>query len=354
MLVWAFNESLPYPRRLAAGVRVMVLFVAIVVAADHLDFARVVFLTVFIIFVGGLVLTISLAFGIGASGRVRGYFKDKTKRTTRKRNARSGRIYERNVTGIDQAVLIVYIGCMIGMSLLIARRQHSGDQYFLAGRSMGHVKLAMSVIANQVSAVSLIGAPAFVALQANGGLKWLQYEIAVPIAMIVLIAIIVPILRSVQGASIYEFAEWRFGSGTRQLLALAFLISRGLALGVILYASAAVIAPIFQTSLDTAIAFVGLVAAVYTTLGGIVADIWTDVIQLLVLWAGTLASVVFLGTYCGGVLWSLIPEDRSQTLILDSTGFAGSGDFGFWPMLFGGLFLYVSYYGCYQVRPRDC
>ena len=256
------------------------------------------------------------------------------------------------MTGIDQAVLIVYIGCMIGMSLLIARRQHSGDQYFLAGRSMGHVKLAMSVIANQVSAVSLIGAPAFVALQADGGLKWLQYEIAVPLAMIVLIAIIVPILRSVQGASIYEFAEWRFGGGTRQLLALTFLISRGLALGVILYASAAVIAPIFQTSLETAIAFVGLVAVVYTTLGGIVADIWTDVIQLLVLWVGTLASVVFLGTYGGGVLWSLIPEARTQTLVLDSAGLVGSGDFGFWPMLFGGLFLYVSYYGCDQSQAQ--
>ena len=84
MLVWAFSERLPYPRRLAAGVRVMVFFVAIVVAADHLNFARGVFLTAFIIFVGGLVLTISLAFGIGASGRVRGYLKDMPKRSTAK------------------------------------------------------------------------------------------------------------------------------------------------------------------------------------------------------------------------------------------------------------------------------
>jgi hypothetical protein len=73
MLVWAFNETLPYPRRLAAGVRVMVLFIAIVVAADYLNFARSVFLTAFIILVGGLVLAGSLAFGIGASTRVRLY-----------------------------------------------------------------------------------------------------------------------------------------------------------------------------------------------------------------------------------------------------------------------------------------
>jgi hypothetical protein len=74
MVVWAFNEDLPHPRRLAAGVRVMVLFVAVVVAADHLDFARSVFLTAFIMLTGGLVLAVTLAVGIGASHRVRRYF----------------------------------------------------------------------------------------------------------------------------------------------------------------------------------------------------------------------------------------------------------------------------------------
>ncbi len=77
MLVWAFNENLPYPRRLATGVRVMVFFVAVVVAADYLNFARSVFLTAFIIFVGGLVLSVSLAVGIGASARVRRYLGNK-------------------------------------------------------------------------------------------------------------------------------------------------------------------------------------------------------------------------------------------------------------------------------------
>ena len=89
ILVWAFNENLPYPRRLAAGVRVMVLFVAIVVAADHLDFARGVFLTAFIIFVGGLVLSVSIAVGIGASRRVSGYLTEKEKPKTESEEDRS-------------------------------------------------------------------------------------------------------------------------------------------------------------------------------------------------------------------------------------------------------------------------
>ena len=76
MLVWAFNEDLPYPRRIAAGVRVLVLFSAIVIASDYLGFARDVFLSAFVICIAGLVLTISLAVGIGSSGRVRGYIRE--------------------------------------------------------------------------------------------------------------------------------------------------------------------------------------------------------------------------------------------------------------------------------------
>ena len=77
MLVWAFNEGLPYPRRLASAVRLIVFFVAIVVAADHLNFARGVFLAAFIMFMGGLILTVSLAVGLGKSGEVRRYFEGK-------------------------------------------------------------------------------------------------------------------------------------------------------------------------------------------------------------------------------------------------------------------------------------
>jgi hypothetical protein len=78
-VVWAFNENLPYPRRLALAVRLIVMFVALVVAADHLDFARNVFLASFIILVGGLVLTTSLAVGLSASRGLRLYLSEKDK-----------------------------------------------------------------------------------------------------------------------------------------------------------------------------------------------------------------------------------------------------------------------------------
>lgn len=77
LLVWAVNEDLPSPRRLASATRVLILFVAVVVAADQLDFARNVFLAAFIILASGAVLTLSLAVGLGAGGGMRRYFEEK-------------------------------------------------------------------------------------------------------------------------------------------------------------------------------------------------------------------------------------------------------------------------------------
>jgi hypothetical protein len=89
-LVWAFDEGLPHPRRLAVAVRVVVQFVAIVVAADHLNFARSVFLTAFIILAGGLALTASLAVGLGGSARIREYLQQqKGQRDLEKNGERS-------------------------------------------------------------------------------------------------------------------------------------------------------------------------------------------------------------------------------------------------------------------------
>jgi len=80
-VVWAVNESVPSPRRLATAVRIIIMFVAVVVAANQLDFASSVFLAAFIILVGGAVLTVSVAAGIGASDRFRRYFEERSGRT---------------------------------------------------------------------------------------------------------------------------------------------------------------------------------------------------------------------------------------------------------------------------------
>ena len=253
---------------------------------------------------------------------------------------------------LDLTLLAGYLIGVLLLSWLIARRQKSGTDYFLAGRNMGGGLLAMSVIANQVSAVSLVGAPAFVALRSGGGLRWLQYELALPLAMLALMVILLPLLRTARGSSIYTFAEQRFGRGMRRALAGSFLLSRGLSLGVILYASALVVARVTGWGVDGAILAVGLFSVAYTSLGGIAADIWSDLLQLIVLWVGTIASSIYLLWRHGWGLITAIPTERTGALAFHSWGITDGQTFGFWPMLFGGFFLYLSYYGCDQSQAQ--
>jgi SSS family transporter len=253
---------------------------------------------------------------------------------------------------LDLVVVAAYLAAMVGLSFAFARRQRSGDDYFLAARRMGSATLACSIMANQASAVSLVGAPAFVAVAEEGGLRWLQYELALPLAMLALIVFLLPALRSVPGSSIYVFAERRFGRPTRRVLAGMFLASRGLALGVILYASALVVATATGWPIDAALLLVGLVSVFYTGLGGIVADIWSDVIQLGLLWGGTLLSAVYVFEHGGPAVWHAIPLERTTALVPASLGLAGGTSFALWPMLVGGLFLYLSYYGCDQSQAQ--
>jgi len=253
---------------------------------------------------------------------------------------------------LDIAVLVGYLAAIMGLSYAFARRQQTGTDYFLAGRTMPGTVLALSILANQVSAVSLVGAPAFVALREGGGLRWLQYELGVPLAMLALVVLLLPALRSVPGSSIYRYADARFGVSTRRLLAAAFLLTRGLSLGVILYASSLVVSEALGWSVETSLLAVGLFSVAYTSLGGIVADIWSDVIQLVLLWGGTLVAAVVLLARRGSVLIEAVPAERARTLVFDSTGLGDGATFAFWPMLLGGVFLYMSYYGCDQSQAQ--
>ena len=262
------------------------------------------------------------------------------------------RIMTASLSIIDIAVVVAYLAGVVGMSYVFARRQHTGEDYFLAGRSMRGVPLAISILANQASAVSLVGAPAFVALREGGGLRWLQYELAVPLAMLVLIVLFLPALRSVPGSSIYAFVEQRFGRPTRQALAGSFLLSRGLSLGVILYASALVVTTAIGWPILWSILAIGIFSVAYTSLGGLVADIWSDIVQLVLLWGGTLVAAVYLLLHGGHALVDAIPLDRAEPFVLNATGLQDGTTFTLWPMLFGGLFLYLSYYGCDQSQAQ--
>lgn len=129
---------------------------------------------------------------------------------------------------LDWTILGLYVLAILAMGYLIGRRQRNQSEYYVAGETMPWWQVGLSLVANQVSAVSLIGAPAFIAVKSGGGLRWLQYEMAVPLAMIPIIVVLLPAYWKTRGFTIYGYLERRFGPPARRAVSAIFLLSRSI------------------------------------------------------------------------------------------------------------------------------
>ena len=254
------------------------------------------------------------------------------------------------LTLLDWSVVSLYLAALIGVSVFIGKSQKGEVDYFLGGRGISSIAIALSIIATQCGSVSIISAPAFVALNERGGLLWLQYELAVPLAMIVLMVFFIPLFYRLQITTVYEYLEKRFSYSVRCIVSGFFQLSRGLATGVAIYAVSIVTSVCFGLPLWLTIILTGLISTVYTLIGGIKAVIYTDALQIIILWVS-----VFI---CLGFGLSLIEDWAGMAALLSTAdlkavdvqhhGFGDGETFSFLPMVLGGLFLYVSYYGCDQ------
>jgi Na+/proline symporter len=200
-----------------------------------------------------------------------------------------------------------------------------------------------------LSAVSFISAPAFVGLRESGGLVWLSYELALPLAMLLLLYWILPTLHRSGVVSVYDFLEQRFNRSTRLLISMVFQISRSFVTANMIYT----IFLILQSSMGLAfwqsVGLIGVVTIIYSLQGGMKAVVYGDAIQMCLI---VLGAIVYLGFglyHIGGwqQLFQLVDTQRLTTINVSSNGFDDQ-DFGLLPMLFGGIILYASYYGCDQ------
>jgi len=250
---------------------------------------------------------------------------------------------------LDWTIICVYLGCMILLSVYLGRGQKDEADYYVGGRSLPWWATGISTMATQTSAISFISVPAFVALREGGGLTWLQYELAVPLAIIFTMIFLIPFFRRLELISVYEYLEQRYGPGTRSLLAGVFLLSRGLASGVGVYASAIVLTVCLQAELWMMILVIGIVTLIYDAIGGMKAVVYSDVIQMAILAGGIILCTGYALTEVGGWDMALAAHDPERFRAFDfSTGLGDGGRFPLWGFLVGGFFLYVSYYGCDQ------
>ncbi len=249
----------------------------------------------------------------------------------------------------DWFVIIFYIGAMIGLSIWIGRHQASQEDYFVGGRNLPWWAVGLSTMATQTSAISFISIPAFVALKSGGGLTWLQYELAVPFAMILVMVFLIPFFRSLKLVSVYGYLESRFNPSVRNLVSMVFLVSRALGTGVGVYASAIVLSVCLAVPLWATILIIGVVTIIYDAIGGISAVVYSDVIQMVILLSGIILCIAYASGIAGGLgdIWALFPDAR-RAAIDPSLGLGRSDGVPFWAFMIGGIFLYSSYYGTDQ------
>ncbi len=220
------------------------------------------------------------------------------------------------------------------------------EGYFLANRSLPWWAVGLSVMATQLSAVTMIGTTG---QGATDGLRFVQIYFGLPLAMVILGATLVPLLRGAGVYTAYEYLEQRFGPATRSLTAFLFLLSRGAACGTIIAAPGVVFSAVFGWPLEWCVALIGVPTVAYTMLGGIQAVTWADVKQMVLIVAALAAVVV--------VLLAKMPVSPDDALRLAGAAgrlkvfdlsFTLTERYTLWSGLIGGTFLMLSYFGTDQ------
>ena len=249
---------------------------------------------------------------------------------------------------LDWTVLSVYLVCIVSFGYWVGRGNRKVDDFFLAGRSMPWWAVGLSVMATQISAITLIGTTS----QAyNDGMRFLVTYFALPFAMVILCVTLVPFFYRAKVFTAYEYLEQRFDLKTRTLTSLLFLLQRGMSMGVTLYAPSLVLSTLFGLPEGLTILVMGGSTILYVMKGGNKAVIWTDVVQMAVVWTG-IFTCFFMAIHN-------LPEHvsfRGALAIAQTAGRLNASNldtsletpYTLWSGLIGGLFLMLSYFGCDQ------
>ena len=188
----------------------------------------------------------------------------------------------------DWVVLVVYVVGIVAFGVWVGRRTRNVSDFFLAGREMRWWAAGLSVMATQISAITFVGTTG----QAyTKGMSFLAFYFGLPFAMVVLSLTLVPFFYRAGVYTAYQYLERRFDGRTRTLTSLLFLLSRGLSVGVTLYAPSLVLSVIFGWSETATIAVMGGATIVYVVYGGNRSVIWTDVAQMALVWFGIFTCV---------------------------------------------------------------
>ncbi|TMA28871.1 MAG: sodium:solute symporter, partial [Deltaproteobacteria bacterium] len=203
------------------------------------------------------------------------------------------------MSGIDWAVLLGTLALFVAYGLWRGRGCHDLDAYLVAGRRLPWSNVALSVMATQASAITFLSTPG---QGFADGLRFVQFYFGLPLAMVVLCATAIPIYHRLKLYTAYEYLERRFDGKTRSLAAGLFLLQRGLAAGLTIYAPALILSVVLGWDVRWTCVLLGGLAVIYTTSGGNQAVSQAHVLQFGVIMATmALAFVLIVASLPPGV-----------------------------------------------------
>jgi sodium-coupled monocarboxylate transporter 8/12 len=241
-------------------------------------------------------------------------------------------------TTLDYTVFGVYLAASVGVGLLSARGSKSLGDYFLAGRGMNSVLVAMSILAALFSGISYLAGPADVY---KNGFAFAYIVLAFFIATPFTTLWMLPKFYQSRFYTAYQFLEERFARPVRLMASGLFIFRVALWLAAATYAPALALEKVTGFPLAWTIILTGTLTTLYTALGGMKAVIWTDVMQLIVLFGGQLLIVwVALGKVPGGLggMWDTVVADGRMDL---SLSFSMSERANLGAVLLAGAFLHL-------------
>ena len=200
----------------------------------------------------------------------------------------------RNIAAIDIAIIVIYFGVLLYIGKRAAAQSVTQDDFFTGGRSLTWFPIGISIIATWTSAAAFISAPGQVY---NEGLSAYVLILNIPLVMFICSGIFIPFIYNLKIISVYQYLESRFGGIARTLVAIGFLFTSTMLIGVMVIVPTLVLHALTGLSSIVISSVILVVAVIYTALGGIKAVIWTDVSQMAILWFG--GTVVFVVAMSG-------------------------------------------------------
>ncbi|MBJ7879995.1 sodium:solute symporter [Gelidibacter salicanalis] len=249
---------------------------------------------------------------------------------------------------LDWIVLIGTLLTIVIYGTWKTRGSKNVEDYLKGGNEAKWWTIGLSVMATQASAITFLSTPgqAF-----HDGMGFVQFYFGLPIAMIIICLVFIPLYYRLQVYTAYEFLENRFDLKTRSLTAILFLVQRGLAAGITIYAPAIILSAVLGWNLNLLIIIIGVLVIIYTVSGGTKAVSITQKQQMAVIFTGMFIAFFLIVSY--------LPENITFTKALEIAGASGkmeildfSFDFDnrytFWSGIIGGSFLALSYFGTDQ------